>query len=173
MTLQERARAIRLAAFDVDGVMTDGTVYLGADGEVFKAFNILDGQGVKLLQAENIAVAIITGRTSGSVAVRAKELDIEHVVQGSKDKLEDLRTLAAKLSIGLEQCSFMGDDLADLEAMRHCGLAVAVPNAVGAVRDVAHWSTSTAGGRGAVREFCDRMLAWRGQPAQVAAVEPR
>jgi 3-deoxy-D-manno-octulosonate 8-phosphate phosphatase (KDO 8-P phosphatase) len=172
MTLQERARAIRLAAFDVDGVMTDGTLYIGSEGEVFKAFNILDGHGLKLLKAEKIAIAIITGRTSGAVEVRARELEIPHVVQGTKDKLEDLRTLAAKLSIGLEQCSFMGDDLADLEAMRHCGLAVAVPNAVAAIRDVAHWTTSAHGGRGAVREFCDRMLAWRGQLAQAAAAKP-
>ena len=172
MTLQERARAIRLAAFDVDGVMTDGTIYMGADGEVFKAFNILDGHGLKLLQVEKIAVAIITGRTSGAVEARARELGIVHLVQGSKDKLEDLRTLAAKLAIGLEQCAFMGDDLADLEAMRHCGLAVAVPNAVGPIHDVAHWTTSTHGGRGAVREFCDRLLAWRGQLAQASAAKP-
>jgi 3-deoxy-D-manno-octulosonate 8-phosphate phosphatase (KDO 8-P phosphatase) len=159
--VQQRARAVRLAVFDVDGVMTDGTLYIGADGEAFKAFNILDGHGVKMLQGAGIAVAIISGRSSRAVEHRAKELGIAHVFQGVADKVAQLEELAAKLGVPPEACSFMGDDLPDLAAMRRCGFACAVANAAKAVRQAAHYVTRAHGGRGAVREFCELVLEAR------------
>src|SRR5829696_6698807 len=130
MGLGERARRLRLAIFDVDGVMTDGTLYIGAEGEAFKAFNILDGHGVKMLQAAGIATAIISGRSSPAVARRAAELGIEHVVQGCADKVADFERLRSALGAAAESCAFVGDDLPDLAVMRRCGFAVAVANAV-------------------------------------------
>jgi len=163
MQLAERARKLRLAIFDVDGVMTDGTLYIGADGEAFKAFNILDGHGMRMLQAAGVATAIISGRSSPAVERRARELSIAHVVQGSADKVEAFERLRAALGVDAESCSYMGDDLPDLGVMRRCGLAVAVPGAVEAVRQAAHYVTRAAGGRGAVREFCDLVLDARGE----------
>jgi 3-deoxy-D-manno-octulosonate 8-phosphate phosphatase (KDO 8-P phosphatase) len=159
--LRSRARAVRLAAFDVDGVMTDGTLYIGPDGEALKAFNILDGHGVKMLQAAGVAVAIISGRDSRAVERRAAELGIAHVAQGVADKVAVLDKLARELGIAAEACAFMGDDLPDLAAMQRCGLAVAVANAVDAVKAAAHYVTRASGGRGAVREFCELVLEAR------------
>ena len=174
MTLAERARAVRLAAFDVDGVLTDGTLFIGPQGEAFKPFNILDGHGIRMLQSARVVVAIITGRSSEAVAWRARELGIEEVVQGCKDKAQALAAIAARHGATLAECSFMGDDLPDLEPMRRCGLAVTVPNAVAGVKAVAHHVTRAHGGHGAVREFCDLLLALRdGQLAAAGAVEPR
>ncbi len=154
----ERARAVRLAIFDVDGVMTDGTVYVGPQGEAFKAFNILDGHGLKMLKSSGIATAIISGRTHDAVTHRAKELDIEHVVQGSKDKSAAFDKLLASLGVQAAACAFVGDDIPDLAVMRRCGFAVAVANAHDAVKSEAHYVTRASGGRGAVREFCDLVL---------------
>ncbi|MBC8022904.1 MAG: HAD-IIIA family hydrolase [Burkholderiales bacterium] len=159
--VRRRARAVRLAVFDVDGVMTDGTLYIGADGEAFKAFNILDGHGVKMLQAAGVAVAIISGRSSRAVEHRAKELGISRVAQGVGDKVAVFEKLAAELGIAHDACAFVGDDLPDLAVMQRCGLAVAVANAVDAVKAAAHYVTSASGGRGAVREFCDLVIEAR------------
>jgi 3-deoxy-D-manno-octulosonate 8-phosphate phosphatase (KDO 8-P phosphatase) len=168
--LEARARELRLAIFDVDGVLTDGTIYLGAEGEAFKAFNIQDGHGVKMLQAAGIATAIISGRSSAAVAHRARELAIAHVVQGSTDKVASLEALLAATGLEARQCAFVGDDLPDLAVMRRCGLAVAVANAVEAVKESAHYVTRAAGGRGAVREFCELVLRARGQLRQAGGV---
>lgn len=168
--LTRRARAIRLAIFDVDGVMTDGTLFIGGDGELFKAFNILDGHGVKMLQAAGIETAIISGRSSRAVERRAAELAIEHVVQGSRDKSVAFDALIATLAIEAEQCAFVGDDLPDLAVMRRCGLAVAVANAADAVKSAAHYVTRATGGKGAVREFCELVLRAQGQLAAQSAV---
>ena len=159
--LLARARAVRLAIFDVDGVLTDGTVWIGPQGEVFKPFNILDGHGVKMLQAAGVATAILSGRSSEAVTRRAGELGIAHVVQGSADKVADFERLIAAVGVQPTECAFVGDDLPDLEVMRRCGLAVAVANAVPAVKDVAHYVTRASGGRGAVREFCEMVLMHR------------
>lgn len=158
MQLAERARAVRLAIFDVDGVMTDGTLYIGAQGEAFKAFSILDGHGVKMLQSAGVAAAILSGRTSEAVTRRAGELGIEHVMQGSADKVADFERLAGALGVDPLACAFVGDDLPDLEVMRRVGLAVAVANAVDAVKQAAHYVTRAHGGRGAVREFCELVI---------------
>ena len=168
--LARRARAVRLAIFDVDGVLTDGTLYIGAQGEAFKAFNILDGHGMKMLREAGIATAIISGRSSEAVSRRAAELAIAHVVQGSTDKVADFERLIGTLGLEASACSFVGDDLPDLEIMRRCGLAVAVANAVEQVRQNAHYVTRASGGRGAVREFCELVLRARGQLAAPAAV---
>jgi 3-deoxy-D-manno-octulosonate 8-phosphate phosphatase (KDO 8-P phosphatase) len=165
MELEARARAVRLAIFDVDGVMTDGTLYIGPQGEAFKAFNILDGHGVKMLQSAGVDTAIISGRSSEAVVRRAAELSIAHVVQGSSDKLAAFEALVAKLGVAPEHCAFVGDDLPDLPVMGRCGLAVAVANAVDAVKSGAHYVTRAAGGRGAVREFCELVLRAQGQLA--------
>jgi 3-deoxy-D-manno-octulosonate 8-phosphate phosphatase (KDO 8-P phosphatase) len=170
MDVEARARAVRLAIFDVDGVMTDGTLYIGGQGEAFKAFNILDGHGVKMLQSAGVATAIISGRSSDAVVRRASELSIIHVVQGAKDKLAAFDELTARLGVQPAECAFMGDDLPDLPVMRNCGFAVAVANAVDAVKSAAHYVTRASGGRGAVREFCELVLRAQGQLAQAGAV---
>jgi 3-deoxy-D-manno-octulosonate 8-phosphate phosphatase (KDO 8-P phosphatase) len=166
----ERARGVRLAIFDVDGVMTDGTLYLGADGEAFKAFNILDGHGVKMLQEGGVATAIISGRSSEAVARRARELGIAHVVQGAGDKVAAFERLRAGLGLAAADCAFVGDDLPDLAVMRRCGFAVAVANAVEAVKQGAHYVTAAGGGHGAVREFCEFVLRAQGQLERPLAV---
>jgi len=163
MELAERARAVRLAIFDVDGVMTDGTLYFNAQGEMFKAFNILDGHGVKLLQKAGVATAILSGRKSRAVAKRAKELSIAHVIQGTgDDKVPAFERLVKKLRLNAQACAFMGDDIQDLPVMRRCGFAVAVANAVDKVKAEAHYVTRASGGKGAVREFCDLVLRAQG-----------
>ena len=172
MDLVARARGLRLAIFDVDGVMTDGTLYIGAQGEAFKAFNILDGHGVKMLQGAGIAAAIISGRSSEAVTRRAAELAIAHVVQGCSDKVAAFEKLVGELRVEARAAAFMGDDLPDLEVMRRCGLAVAVANAVEEVKAAAHYVTRAGGGRGAVREFCELVLRARGQLGAQAAVQP-
>jgi 3-deoxy-D-manno-octulosonate 8-phosphate phosphatase (KDO 8-P phosphatase) len=161
----ERARSVRLAIFDVDGVMTDGTLYIGASGEALKAFNILDGHGVKMLQAGGVAAAILSGRSSEAVAHRARELGIAHVLQGIPDKVAAFERLAAQERMAPSECAFVGDDLPDVEVMKRCGLAVAVANAVDAVKACAHYVTRASGGRGAVREFCELVLRAQGKPA--------
>ncbi len=165
----ERAREVRLAIFDVDGVLTDGTIYIGAQGEAFKAFNIQDGHGVKMLQAAGIATAIISGRSSEAVTRRAQELGIEHVVQGSPDKVASLEALLAKVGLEPRQCAFVGDDLPDLAVMKRCGYAVAVANAVDAVKEAAHYVTRSHGGRGAVREVCELLLRSQGKSGAAKA----
>jgi 3-deoxy-D-manno-octulosonate 8-phosphate phosphatase (KDO 8-P phosphatase) len=161
MTIAARARAVRLAIFDVDGVMTDGTVFLGPRGEEFKAFNILDGHGVKMLHEAGIETAIITGRRSKAVALRARELGMRHVEQGVKDKLDVFRRLARRAGVSARECAYMGDDVQDVAVLRACGFAVSVPNAAREARAAAHWVTKKAGGQGAVREFCELVVRAR------------
>jgi len=157
------ARGLRLAVFDVDGVLTDGTLYFGPAGEAFKAFNILDGHGLKLLQAAGLKTAILSGRKSKPVTHRMKELGVDHVIQGTgDDKVPHFERLLKKLGLAESDCSYMGDDLQDLAVLRRCGLAVAPANAVEAVKKAAHYVTRASGGRGAVREFCDMVIAARG-----------
>jgi 3-deoxy-D-manno-octulosonate 8-phosphate phosphatase (KDO 8-P phosphatase) len=170
MDLEARARRVKLAIFDVDGVMTDGTLYIGPQGEQTKAFNILDGHGLKMLQSAGIATAIISGRKSEAVAWRAMELSITHVAQGVGDKVAEFERLRAAVGAAPDACSFMGDDLPDLDVMRLCGLAVSVPNGAEPVRLAAHYVTRAHGGRGAVREFCDLVLAARAQLGRGGAV---
>ncbi len=157
-----RAHRIRLAIFDVDGVLTDGTVYVSEGGEEIKAFNILDGLGLKMLAASGVATALLSGRKSKMVALRAKEIGIAHLMQGVDDKLETYNRLLRKLDLAEEETSFMGDDLPDLPVLRRCGFAFSVPNAPEIVRNHAHYVTRTAGGRGAAREACEFLMQARG-----------
>ncbi len=170
MDVTARARAVRLAIFDVDGVLTDGTIYMGPTGEAFKAFNVADGHGIKMLQSAGVAIAIISGRSSEAVTRRAEELAIAHVVQGSKDKVADFERVMGALGLAAQACAFVGDDLPDLAVMRACGFAVAVANAADAVKAHAHYVTAASGGRGAVREFCELVLRAQGQLELEAAV---
>jgi len=160
-----RARGIRLAAFDVDGVLTDGRLVLGPAGEEYKVFHVRDGHGLKELQGAGIVLAIITGRSSPVVAARMHELGILHVHQGVADKGTCLAQLLTATAIPARAALYMGDDLPDLPAFDLAGLAVAVADAVPAVRARAHWVTRAAGGRGAVREVADALLAARAGPA--------
>jgi 3-deoxy-D-manno-octulosonate 8-phosphate phosphatase (KDO 8-P phosphatase) len=160
----QRARRVRLAIFDVDGVMTDGSLWFGPRGEALKVFNILDGHGLKLLQKAGIDTAIISGRKSSAVATRARELGIAHVIQGTgDDKIPAFERLLKKVGLGEDACSFMGDDIQDLAIMKRCGFAVAVVNAVEDVKSKAHYVTRAHGGRGAIREFCDLVLRAQGR----------
>lgn len=160
--LLAKARRIRVAVFDVDGVLTDGTLYFGANGEELKAFNILDGHGIKMLKNAGIEPALITSRTSPAVALRAQNLGIGHVFQGSEDKLNALRTLLARLGFEPIAAAYMGDDVIDLPVLRRCGLAITVANAPLVVKQHADYVTRVAGGRGAVREACELILEAQG-----------
>ena len=165
--LINRAKAIRLLLLDVDGVLTDGRLYYGNNGEELKAFNIQDGLGIKLLQRNSIQVGIITGRSSELVARRASELGIELIVQGREDKLtalkETLNAMDKGSQLQMEQIAFLGDDLPDVAVIRQVGLGVAVANARKFVADNAHWQTTEKGGHGAVRELAEMILQAQGK----------
>ncbi|PCC99147.1 KdsC family phosphatase [Halopseudomonas pelagia] len=160
--LLERARAIRLAIFDVDGVLTDGRLYFMPDGTEFKSFNTLDGHGIKMLMASGVEVAIISGRSSPLVEKRAANLGIRHLIQGREDKLNALAELRNVLDFELEQIAFLGDDLPDLPVMRRVGLGIAVASADSFVREHAHGITEASGGAGAAREFCELIMYAQG-----------
>ncbi|NQX87898.1 MAG: HAD-IIIA family hydrolase [Halioglobus sp.] len=160
---QSTAALIRLLALDVDGVLTDGRLYFGNNGEELKAFNIKDGLGIKLLQHSGVQVAIITGRQSDIVARRARELGINEVIQGREDKREALMELCHHSAIHLKECAYMGDDLPDLGAVLAAGLGMTVADADAAVRRAADWVAAAAGGCGAVREACEFILSSRGE----------
>lgn len=165
----ERARAVKLIIFDVDGVMTDGTLYLADDGQEYKGFNSLDGHGLKMLKNTGVEVGIITGRNSQVVVHRARNLGITHLHQGAHDKLMVYRQLLGDLGISPEQTAFMGDDVVDLPVMRRAGLAVAVPAAPDLVKAHSHYVTRREGGRGAVREVCEFIMRAQGNfDAQMA-----
>ncbi len=140
-------------------MLTDGRVYYGARGEQLQCFNIKDGHGLKSLARAGIAVAILSGRRSAAVTRRCRELGIRHVIQGSGDKVRDFRALAAKLAVSAAQCAYIGDDAPDVALLREVGLAFAVADAHPSARAAAHHVTRLAGGCGAVREVCDRLLA--------------
>jgi 3-deoxy-D-manno-octulosonate 8-phosphate phosphatase (KDO 8-P phosphatase) len=158
----ERARRIRLLVLDVDGVLTDGSLYYSARGEELKAFDIQDGLGIKMLQASGVEVAIVTGRESGALEARARNLGVARVFQGVEDKLAVFAGLLAALHLTEAEAACMGDDLPDLPLLKRCGLALSVPAAALAVRQQAHHVTGRAGGRGAVREACELIMHAQG-----------
>lgn len=159
----ERARRVALMAFDVDGVLTDGSLFLGAAGEEIKVFNSLDGQGMKMLGENGVQIAIITGRNSAAVALRARELGIVHVYQGVHDKLGVCTDLLGKTALRQDQLGYMGDDLPDLRLLLACGFAATVSQAPEALRQSAHYICSRDPGRGAAREVCDFILRAQGK----------
>lgn len=158
LKITSRARQIRLLLLDVDGVLTDGSLYYGNNGEELKSFNIQDGLGIKLLQRKGIRVGIITGRSSVLVTRRAEELGIDLVVQGREDKLTALEDLLDKHPYQMNEIAFLGDDLPDLAVIRRVGLGVAVANARPIVAEHALWQTTACGGSGAVRELAEMLL---------------
>jgi 3-deoxy-D-manno-octulosonate 8-phosphate phosphatase (KDO 8-P phosphatase) len=171
---RDAASRVRLLALDVDGVLTDGGIYLGAtaSGErvEMKRFDITDGLGIDLLRDSGVEVAIVTGRSSESVRLRAGELGIRECHQNaSPAKLPVLDAVATRLGVGLENVAFLGDDLADLEVLRSVGFPAAVANAVPEVREAARWVSTRRGGAGAVRELAEYLLRARG--VWVEAVE--
>lgn len=153
-----RARNSGLVVFDVDGVLTDGRLFLTEDGSETKVFHSRDGQGIVMLRATGVHVAIISGRSSPVVAQRMAALGVHHVHQGCADKLPVLETLAGQLSMELERVVYVGDDLPDLPPMLRVGLAIAVADAHPLVVRHAHWQTQSRGGRGAAREVCDLVM---------------
>ena len=165
-----RAQKIRLIAFDVDGIMTDGTLYLADDGQEYKGFNSLDGHGLKMLKASGVELAIITGRSSRVVEHRAKNLGIEIIHQGAHDKLVVYEALCRELGLAPEATAYMGDDVVDLPVMRRVGLAITVPAAPELVKAYSHYTTTREAGRGAVREACEFLM--RAQGTLDAALAP-
>lgn len=163
LTMPPKAQRIKIAIFDVDGVLTDGRLYYSETGDAMKAFDVRDGMGMKLLQDAGITLAIITSRRAPSVLLRAKDLGITHVQQGIADKRTGFDELLASLAIAPEEAAFMGDDLVDLPVFRHCGFAVTVADAPALLKRHADYVTRATGGRGAVREFCEMLLHSRGE----------
>ncbi|OCR25451.1 3-deoxy-D-manno-octulosonate 8-phosphate phosphatase [Pseudomonas syringae] len=160
--LLQRGKNIKLAIFDVDGVLTDGRLYFLEDGSEFKTFNTLDGQGIKMLIASGVTTAIISGRKTPIVERRANSLGIAHLYQGREDKLVVLDELLGQLNLSYEQVAYLGDDLPDLPVIRRVGLGMAVANANGFVQQHAHGVTKARGGEGAAREFCELILSAQG-----------
>lgn len=163
-----RAARVRLACFDVDGTLTDGSLVFDNEGRELKTFHVHDGQGLVLLRKVGIAVALITARKGGIVERRAADLGVEAHVHVA-DKREQVQTLCDTLGIGLDEVAFMGDDLADVGAMRAVGFAVAPADAHACAGDSAHWRTRASGGRGAGRELCDLILHAQGRLAGIHA----
>ena len=161
--VDSKLAAVRLVAFDVDGVFTDGRFYLSDNGVESKAFNTQDGFGVRQLLDANIAVAVISGRSSGAVERRMSELGVPHVVQGCKDKVAALDSIIKTLGITRLECAYVGDDIPDLPLLNHVGVSIAVANAVPALRARCDITTSGSGGSGAVREVCELLLASQGK----------
>ncbi len=162
---EDKLAAIRLVAFDVDGVFTDGRFYLSDDGVESKAFNTQDGFGVRQLVLANIDIAIISGRRSAAVERRMTELGVPYVAQGCSDKVAALDDIIAEIGISAAECAYVGDDIPDLPLLSHVGVSVAVANAVSQVRDACDFTTSASGGRGAVREVCELILSAQGSAA--------
>ena len=157
-TAAQRARGVRLMIFDVDGVLTDGRLYLSDNGDEMKAFNSRDGQGIKLLREAGIAVGVITARSSRVVERRARELGIELLCQGASDKAGAFAELVSGQKLKASEAGYMGDDIADLPVLIRCGFAAAVPSAPEMVRNRVHYVARAAGGEGAAREVCEFIL---------------
>ena len=160
--IYDKAKRVRLAIFDVDGVLTDGLLYLADSGEEIKAFNSRDGHGMKMLRESGVELAIITGRTSRSVELRAKNLGVELLFQGVSDKARAFAELLAARQLDAAATAYMGDDVVDLPVLRRCGLALTVPDAPFAVKQHADYVTRAPGGRGAAREVCELIMHAQG-----------
>jgi len=158
----QRARKIKLVLFDVDGVLTDGGLFFGDDGQEYKAFYSRDGLGIKLLQRTGVEVGVITARQSQLVVHRMKNLGIEHFYQGHLDKTIAFKEVLEKLNLSPEQTAYVGDDVIDLPVMTQVGLAVAVQDAHPFVKKHAHWITTHNGGRGAARDLCELIMEAQG-----------
>ncbi len=158
----DKAKKVKLLVCDVDGVFSDGRIYLGNDGEELKAFHTKDGFGIKALGSSGVDVAIITGRRSAIVANRMSALNVKHIVQGEEDKLPALVHLAEKLNLAPDEIAYIGDDIPDLACILHVGLGISVSDAHPTVSANADYTTFTRGGFGAVREVCDLIMQCQG-----------
>lgn len=156
--LKARASRIKLLILDVDGVLTDGRIYIRDTGEEIKSFHTLDGHGLKMLQQSGVQTAIITGRDAPSVAIRVQQLGINYYFKGIHDKRATYAQLREQAGVDKDECAFVGDDVVDLPVMVHCGLAVAVPQAHWFTLQHADYVTQKEGGKGAVREVCDLIM---------------
>jgi 3-deoxy-D-manno-octulosonate 8-phosphate phosphatase (KDO 8-P phosphatase) len=163
------AQKVKLVLLDVDGVLTDGRLYYGNADEELKAFDIQDGLGIKLLQNAGIMVGIITGRSSVLVERRAKELGIDHLIQGREDKLTALNELLEKITFDFEEIAFVGDDLPDLAIIRRVGLGITPANGNHLIASQALWQTKKSGGNGAVREVAELILSAQSKLESVLA----
>ncbi len=158
----EKARHIKLVIFDVDGVLTDGSLFIGDDGQQYKAFNSKDGHGMRMLQDAGVDIAILTGRQSQVVEHRMRDLGVKWVIQGRRDKLPAFETLLADVGVSAEHTAYVGDDVVDLPVMLRAGLAIAVQDAHALVKRHAHWISASGGGRGAAREVCELIMQAQG-----------
>lgn len=165
--VQARAVKVRLVVFDVDGVLTDGRLYLGDSGEEYKVFHVRDGQGLVMLRDSGVRIAVISGCSSRAVAERMVELGIDYVFQGQADKLEVFEALLNDVGLEPTEVAYVGDDLPDLPVMRQVGLAIAVADAHPWVKQHAHWQTRLPGGQGAVREVCELLMEAQGMLASL------
>ena len=154
----EKAKQIKLVIFDVDGVLTDGSLFFDNDGQEYKAFNSRDGHGMKMLKETGVEIGIITGRQSDVVKHRMLNLGIEHVYQGKLEKLPAFEELIEKLGVSKDNVAYVGDDVVDLPVMLKAGLAIAVQDAHALVKQHAHWTTPNGGGRGAARDVCELIM---------------
>jgi 3-deoxy-D-manno-octulosonate 8-phosphate phosphatase (KDO 8-P phosphatase) len=158
-----RANLIRAVIFDVDGVLTDGSLFLGDDGQEYKAFHSRDGHGMVMLRDSGVLLGVITGRQSEVVRIRMESLGVSHVYQGRRDKLPAYEELRQALGLDHRQLAFVGDDVVDLPILRRVGLGIAVADAHPVVIEHAHWCTQASGGRGAAREVCELILRAQGK----------
>ena len=158
----QRAAQIRLMIFDVDGILTDGSLHFSEQGEIIKSFHVLDGHGLKMLQQAGITTAIISARQSPILATRAIELGISHVHQGSHNKLTTYNELLSASGLNSTSVGYMADDIMDLPVLTRVGFAISVPNGHLEVQKRVHYLTHALGGRGAVREVCDFILQAQG-----------
>lgn len=156
------AARVRLAIFDVDGVLTNGQLFLGPHGEEFKQFHVRDGQGLVMLRDSGVLLAVITGRTSQVVATRMQELGVHYVYQGQRDKLQALTSVLKECGCELHDVCYVGDDLPDIPIMKRVGLPVAVADAHAEVVSIARWQTKLSGGAGAAREVCELIMQAQG-----------
>ena len=163
------AQGIRVAFFDVDGVLTDGRIYIGEHGEAFKAFSTLDGHGLKLLQRAGITPAVVTGRDSPALRLRLKALGVVHARFGTEVKRPAAEAILAELGLDWSQAAAMGDDWPDLPMLRRAAFACAPLNAQVELKANAHYITTAAAGHGAARELCDLLLVASGHYAQLLA----
>lgn len=161
--IHQRAGRIRLMAFDVDGVLTDGTLYFSSQGDEMKAFNTLDGHGLKMLANAGIVLAIITGRRSRAVEHRAENLGIESLLQGVENKHAAMESLLDKHAMTFADAGYMGDDVVDLPLLRACGFSASVPSGHALVHKYVDYLTRAAAGKGAAREVCELILLAQGK----------
>lgn len=154
---------------DCDGVLTDGRIWLTAEGDEQKAFHVRDGQGIVLLHRAGVQTGIISGRASAATERRAHELEVSFLRQGVTDKVATLDEVLHKAAVSRDECGYIGDDVGDVEIMKQVGLAVAVADAADAAKNVAHLVTTAAGGKGAVREVCETILQAQEHAAKTPA----